>query len=468
MSTLEDLYTSLTNYSSSHRLFDGYYEGTKQIPKLGIAIPPVLQRVCTVVGWPGTCVDVLEERLDFQGWDDDGKFDLEDIYNENSIAAESSMANTDCLLYGIAYIAISTGTGKDEPKALITAESPKHTTGVWNRRTRRLDVAFTRYEDEAGKFTKAALFEENTTTYYRRNSETAPWVVESVDNHKLGRVPVIRLVNRGRAGRREGKSEITRAIRSYTDTAVRTLLGMETNREFNSSPQRYVLGAKERAFTDENGNPIPGWKSIMGSVWNLERDKEWVNDNGGEGLPQVGQFAANPPGPYLEQVRGLSLMVSAETGMPPSYLGFATDNPPSADSIRALEARLVKRSERRIGSWDPGYTEVGQIAALVSTGRLPKRSEIVTSWRDPATPTKAADADRASKLVAAQILPADPQVAREMAGLTPKQIRQLEKDATKAEFKQVLLGGMTNVPPATPAQPVNPASSNGVVVPQQQ
>lgn len=424
--SIDDLYNKINSYTYVNELVGSYYEGEAYVDSLSISVPPTLKHVREVVGWPSTGVDVLEERIDFLGWDDDGVYGLEDIYDANSMDNESSLINIDTLLYGISFASVSTGFD-GEPPAIITAESPLHTTGLWNKRTRRLDEGITRYRDEDGLFTKLAHYEKDKTTYYRRRSESSPWVVDRTDNHKLGRVQLVQQVNRARAGRPGGKSEITRAIRCYTDIAVRTILGMEVNREFYSAPQRYVLGAREDAFTDEQGNPIPGWRAIMGSLWQLSRDEEWSEKSDGksDGLPTVGQFQSNPPGPYLEQVRGLGQLVCAEFGMPPSYLGFSTDNPPSADSIRALEARLVKRAERRQSAWSPSYAEIGQLAALVSTGKLPDRSEIRINWRDAATPTKSADADRAIKLVGAGIIPANSKIAYEMAGLTPRQIKQL-------------------------------------------
>ncbi|MCA1841083.1 MAG: phage portal protein [Actinobacteria bacterium] len=463
MTTVDKLYDLLTEYSSANFKAEQYYEGDVVVDKLNISTPPILNHIKTVIGWPGTCVDVLEERLDFLGWDDDGKFGLEDAFIDNSMDNESSLADLDTLIYGTGFISISTGFN-DLPPAIVTAESPLHTTGLWDRRARRLVEGFTRYADEEGKFTKAVHYELNQTSYYRRDNENSNWVLDRVDKHNLNRLPLVRLVNRGRAGRPGGKSEITKAIRSYTNTAVRTLLGMEVNREFFQAPQRYVLGAKDDAFYGPDGQPIPGWKAIMGSLWNIERDSEWAEhtEYKQDGLPQVGQFPANPPGPYLEQIKGLSLLVSAESGMPPSYLGFATDNPPSADSIRALEARLVKRAERRQSAWTPGYAEVGQVAGMLLNGgkTLPKRSDLQVLWRDASTPTKAADGDRATKLVAATILPPDSQVTYEMAGLTPRQIKRLEKDRTKAQFMQVLTEGLGgNVPTDKPNQPANPADS---------
>ncbi|MFI1798485.1 hypothetical protein ACH427_14200, partial [Streptomyces sp. NPDC020379] len=46
------------------RTLDSYYEGQSRVANLGIAVPPALQAVRTVTGWPRLVVDALDERLD--------------------------------------------------------------------------------------------------------------------------------------------------------------------------------------------------------------------------------------------------------------------------------------------------------------------------------------------------------------------------------------------------------------------
>ena len=75
---------------------------------------------------------------------------------------------------------------------------------------------------------------------------------------------------------------------------------------------------------------------------------------------------------------------------------WTTGNPASADAIRAGEARLVKRAERRQVSFGRAWLEVGRLALLVRDGVVPDSfSSLGTRWRDAATPTRAAAADEA-------------------------------------------------------------------------
>ena len=399
----------------------GYYEGTQPVHQLGISTPPSMRNLDVVAGWGGTAVDVLEERLDWLGWTDDGDLGLDDIYDANSLDVESGMAQLDALIFGCSFVAV--GAGADgEPSPLITPLSPQNTTGIWDARSRRLSAAVSvqAVEDHDWQIDSASLyFPDETVRVEHRNGV---YLVVDRDQHNLGRVPVVKMPNRIRASREAGRSEITRAVRYYTDAAVRTLLGLEVNREFYNAPQRVALGVDEDAFKTAGGSALNPWQAIMGRIWALPRD-----ENGD--IPQVQQMSPSSPAPYLDQVRGYATLLAAEAGIPPQYLGFQTDNPASADAIRAGEARLVKRAERRQVTFGRSWLEVGRLALLIRDGVVPDEfSQVSTRWRDAATPTRAASADEALKLTSSGILPAESQVVMDRIGLTPAEQRTVRRE----------------------------------------
>ncbi|NKW03377.1 hypothetical protein GS922_19155, partial [Rhodococcus hoagii] len=80
--------------SLSNRLKAAYYEGEQRLRKMGFSVPPQQRDLATVVGWSGTAVDVLEERLDWQGWIETGTdFGLRSIYNANDLNVDSGLAS---------------------------------------------------------------------------------------------------------------------------------------------------------------------------------------------------------------------------------------------------------------------------------------------------------------------------------------------------------------------------------------
>jgi hypothetical protein len=419
------LVTQLEGVQRHNTMVAAYYEGRNLAKDLGIAIPPHLRTVETVVGWPGTVVDVLEERLEHNGWivPGNGADDLgiSEIVEANQLNEEFSKGHLDALIYGIAFGVVGSGE-EGEPSTLITVESPTHMTGTWNRRKRALEYALCMTYDEKGKPTGAAFYKPGETIDLAPNG--VGWDIEGRDTHNMPGIPVEPIVNRPRAGDMSGRSEITRAIRAYTDNAVRTVLGMEIAREFFSAPQRYMLGVKESAFQDADGNPLSAWESYIGKILALEADEDGT-------MPQVGSFAASSPEPFVAQLRQLAQLVAAESGMSATYLGIVQDNPASADAIRAADVRLEKRAERRQRIFGAAEGRLMRKALWVRDGKDPGVTPRPI-WRDAGTPTRSAQAQDAVALVTAGILPGDSDVTYERIGLSEADRQRIRADLRRA------------------------------------
>jgi hypothetical protein len=424
---IESLSAKLGAHQYKNYVLEQYYEGKNKLKDLRISIPPQLTAVESVVGWAGTAVDVLEERLDLEGYIGGESLGLNEIFRANELDLESSLGHRDALVYGTGFVVV--GTGSDgEANPLITIESPKKMTAIHDVRTRRLSAALLINSDEHGKPHNASLYLLNETVYliYTKSG----WVEEFRDVHNLGRVPVAALPNNPRSGDPYGRSEITNAVRSYTDSAMRTLLGAEVAREFYSAPQRYILGADSDLFLDADGNALNPWSVYQGRILGVP-----TNEDGQ--MPQVGQFQANSTQPYIEQIRAYAQLLAAETAIPSHYLGFQTDNPASADAIRTMESRLVKRAERRQRQFGRTWLEVARLAIQVRDGltasELPEELDKVRAiWRDPATPTRAAAADEAVKLIQTGVLLPDSEVTYNRIGLTETDKAQLRSEKAVA------------------------------------
>lgn len=451
---LKALEEKVNKYRSVNALRRAYYEGSLWLNKLGFSIPPSMKDFQTVVGWPAIVTDVIEERLKWRGWLDveseTNQIFWDQLYSDNALSTEAPMVHLDSLIYGCGFVSVGTRDPEDpeETRQLIMAEATELTTGVFDPQKRRLVAGVAFRKNDEGDIVRATLYKLNETIYLRRLTANGYWVITDRDQHNLGRLQLIPFINRPTGSRREGRSEITRTICGYTDMGIRTLLGMETNREFFSAPQRYVLNATEKMFRDATGNPIPGWVSLMGQVWGVPRGP---NDEEVE----VGQFDPAPSRPYLEQIQGIAQLVAADGAVPQTYLGFMSDNPASADSIRALESRLIKRSERRITSFDWSWNEVGYVSWIMKE-RSRKRPKLDTDWGNPATPTQQADADVAMKLVSVGILLPDSTVTYNRVGLTKAEQVILKKEKLLNEAKQrqlqrqMMQNGTAGTPGATP------------------
>jgi hypothetical protein len=414
-------------------LRDCYYNGEQIIRDLGIAIPPQLKGLHTVIGWPMIGVDALEQRLDIETWrytnSAGSSQELMDIAEANQLIAESGLAHLDTFIYGRAYAAVGAGDcGTSDCPPLISVESPMDMTVFYNARARHTTSALRLYK--LGDDNAAVLYLPDQTIHVVESS--TGWEVIDRDIHDLGVVPVVRISNRQRTANRVGKSEITASVMSITDAACRTLLGMEVAREFYGAPQRYILGASESAFQDAEGNPLGAWETYIGRVLALERD-----ENGD--IPTVGTFAAYDPSAYTKIVDLYARIMATQLGLPPHYLGYATDNPASADAIRSTEAQLIKRAERKQTMLSSAWAQIFRLSLLIQTGDIPDRAkQIETVWRNPATPTIAAQTDAAVKLVQAGVLPPDSDVTLEMVGLTESQRQRVKTDRARSQAREQL------------------------------
>jgi hypothetical protein len=445
---IERLIQKLAKHHLGNEVKESYYEGKQRLKDLNISIPPTLKLVNSVVGWAGTAVDVLEERLDFEGYIGGDAFGLNEIYRANELDLESGLGHKDALVYGTGFVVVGKGmAGEADP--LITIESPQKMTAIYDMRTRRIAAALLVDSDDAGDITRGSLYLADQTIFFERVNNKIYEVYRDV--HQLGRVPVAPLINNPRSGDPYGRSEITRAVRSYTDSAMRTLLGAEVAREFYSSPQRFILGAEEDIFQDKDGNPLNPWSVIQGRVLGVP-----FNDDD-KVMPQVGQFSANSPAPYFDQIRAYAQLIAAETAIPASYLGYQTDNPSSADAIRQMEARLIKRAERRQKQFGRTWSEVAKLALLVRDGSIPAEAvNIRPIWRDASTPTRAASADEAVKLISAGVLLPDSEITYARIGLSESD-RQIIKAEKKLAATNSLIG---NLAAAAQQAQTNPQVAN--------
>lgn len=443
------------------QLRDCYFNGEQLVRDLGISIPPQLKGLHTVIGWPRVGVESLEERLDLEAfrWADGAdSTELTEIAEANDLFDESSLAHTDALVFGREYLAVGSGDcGTDDCPPLISVESPLDMTLMWDARL-RIGTAALR-ECAADTYIESGPEERMLVLYLPDQTVTAMptssggWEVVDRDMHGLGIVPVVRLANRQRTADRVGRSEITSDVMSITDAACRRLMGIEVAAEFFGAPQRYILGASESAFQDAEGNAKSAWETYIGRMLALERDEDG-------NIPEVGQFSAHDPSGQTKIIDMYARIMSSQMSVAPHVLGYSSDNPASADAIRFADNRQVKKAERRIRRLGAGWQQAMRLALWVRDGEPPDRSRrIETVWRNPATPTLAAQVDATVKLVQAGVLPADSDVTLEMAGFTETQRQRIAADRRRSTGRagsSALLDRLAEIgsnAPAVSAQP---------------
>ena len=398
---------------------DAYYDGEQRLEQLGYAVPDDLREFTTIVAWPGTYVDTLVDRETVTGFRLPGQSETDDglweLWQANDLESESVLARIDRKVFGRGYYCIGTND-EDNDLPLITVDSPLQMTHEWSNRQRTTTAAARFYVDDSGpKRTRhATLYMPDATVWVVM--ENGRWTEVDRDDHELGRVPVVPLLGKQRTHDRYGVSSMLRLI-SLTDAAARALTNAQVATEVMALPQRYAAGLDPKDFKDpETGESLTTWEAYFGAVWSS------VNKDA-----NFGQFDAADLSNFTKIVSHYAQLSAGITGLPMRYFGQLSDNPPSADGIRADESRLVKAAENdNVGEAD-ALEDVMTIADRFRNGDWnTDMRRLETQHRDPSTPTVAQAADAAVKKYEAGIT-SKRQTRRDLQ-YTPTQISTMEQD----------------------------------------
>lgn len=435
-SLLTGLAFRLTTQSVYSSLRYAYYDGLQRMQNMGISVPPQLAGVRTVVDWPRICVDPLVQRAIPDGFRLAGATDVDDEllvhWNANDMDAEAPLAFLDALVTGRGYMIVGS-PDEDGDSPLVTVESPSNLALTWDPRTRRVTAAYQAYEAE-GVFRSVLYLPDQTVSMSRY--ESAQWAIDDRDEHGFGEVPVVRFPNRQRTTDREGRSEITAPIMNTTDSACRSLLGMEIAREVYSIPRLAILGASESDFVDAAGQPKTAIDMAMNKILALERDEEG-------NIPTLTQLTAFDPAVFTRIIDEHAQLMSSYTGFPPSYFGqVSTANPASADAIRVAENGLVRRAEQVQGQFSGPLRQVMKLVWRFAHGAdadVPEEiKRMSVDWKPAATQTPAATTDAVAKQIQVGAIPATSDVTLSRLGYSAVERERLDIDRKVDVGAQVL------------------------------
>ena len=174
---------------------------------------------------------------------------------------------------------------------------------------------------------------------------------------------LVPIIYKPSAKRPFGHSRISRSCMDITQSALRTLKRAEVSAEFYSFPQKYITGL------DPNAEQMDKLKATMSSF--LQFDKDEDGDK-----PTLGQFSQQSMTPYTEQLKMLASLFAGETGLTLDDLGFATDNPSSAEAIKASHETLRLMARKAQRDFSVGFRNTGFLACCVRDNMEYKRNEI--------------------------------------------------------------------------------------------
>jgi hypothetical protein len=397
-------------------------------PEIFREIGDRLQQV--VVAWPQLVVDSVEERLDPEGFrlpdQDKGDDELWRVWQENNADENSQLGRVDALVMKRSFVCV--GANEDDPDTpLVTFESPLEMFADVDPRNRRVRAALRRWVDpeaspslpsaptnviNGGGVLYSTLYLPDRTQW-RENG-----VVVDEDVHNLGVVPVVPVVNRARTADWLGRSELS-PILPLAHAANKISTDMMVAAEFVALPLRGIFGIGPQDLEDQAGNKLTALQAMLGRLLTLQDE---------EGTAKMFEFQSANLANFHETINQLARLVASIAGLPPHYLGLTTENPPSADSIRSAEMRLVKRAERKQVPFGGAYEQTMRLVKRLQDGDWdPRYKRLETIWRDPSTPTIAQKADAAVKLnnLPKPIVPM--RQTREDLGYTDAQITRMEE-----------------------------------------
>ena len=236
---------------------------------------------------------------------------------------------------------------KDGGEVKLQVIDGGNATGIMDPNTMMLKEGYAVLErDISGKTLAEAHFIKGSTIIYRNG------VLADIYNNSAPYPLLVPIVNRPDAKRPFGHSRISRACMSIVNAAIRTAKRSEIAAEFYSYPQKYISGLSQDATMMDK------WKATMSSMLAVE-----VDENGNK--PTLGQFQQASMSPHTEQLRMFAGLFAGETGLTLDDLGFPSQNPSSAEAIKAAHENLRLTARKAQRDFSIGLLNAGYLAACV-------------------------------------------------------------------------------------------------------
>lgn len=396
----------LEQSTARHALLDSYYEGRQPLsflaPEAKTALGDRFGRMASNV--PRLAVTALAERLRVTG------FTGADVWGDwiaNDLDQTSGIAHREALALGTAFVIV---WARPDGSPRVSVESARQVAVATDPGTRHITAALKRWE--TATTTEAVLYEADKITRLRApgiGATTTGFATVETINNPLGMVPVVALRNGDRL-LSSGASEID-DLMPLVDALNKSLADMMVTSEYVGRPRRWATGIElEEDESGEAVNPIP------------EGNRAMISEN-----PEAkfGQLNAADLGGYEAAVRVILGQIMAVSALPAHYVGVFTDNPASADALRASEASLTARAEARQATFGRSWEDVARLIVGVREHVDPTSVDVRVRWADAATRSVAQEADAIVKLHGAGLLPASAALSR--LGYTTDEITEINR-----------------------------------------
>ena len=429
MTLLNDLLQRLNQPAARYAELDRYYSGTQPLAFLSPEAKQALGNRFGVMAsnLPRLAVTALAERLRVTGFSGDP--DLWDEWIRNDLDQTSGIAHREALLLGDSYV-IVWADQFGRPK--VTVESAKQVAVLTDPGSREVYAAIKRWEDPNTNTTEAVMYLRDVIVRLRAEQRGAVAngfkTVDEIAN-PLGVVPVVNLRNTDRIVGEWGVSEVD-DLKPLVDALNKSLADMMVTSEYVGRPRRWATGIEliEEPVVDDNGDPVldGDGQPVLTEINPIpEGHRAMISENADA---KFGQLNAADLAGYEASVRVILGQIMAVSTLPAHYVGVFTDNPASADALRAAEASLTARAEARQAQFGRSWEQVARLMLAVRDGRDPALVDPVrVHWADAATRSVAQEADAVVKLYQAGLLPQGYALAK--LGYSEDEIAKVTGDA---------------------------------------
>lgn len=321
-----------------------HYEMKHVARDMRISTPPQLIHMTETLGWCAKAVDCLADRLVFREFKDDN-FAINEIYQMNNPDVLFDSAILSAMITSCCFIYISPDeTGYPRMQVI----DGRNATGEIDPITGLLTEGYAILQRDPENDTPVmeAYFTPNQIAYFQKGK------IYMVLRHKVPYPLLVPIIFRPDEKRPFGHSRISRACMSIVDAALRTVKRSEISAEFYSFPQRWATNLAQ------DHDPMDSWQAAMSAMLVFEKDDEGQH-------PIFGQFAQGSMQPHIDQFRMFASQFAGETGLTMDDLGFPTENPSSAEAIKAAHENLRLTARKAQRTFGTGFLNAGMLAACL-------------------------------------------------------------------------------------------------------
>ena len=438
---LDDLAQVYQYHQAKNAVKDRYYEGHVGLAdvNLGIALPQGLRHLEVGCSWGAKAVDVLAARSMFDGFVGSGQAveAMTEITAGNRLLAEYAKACRDELKYGCVFATLSA-----DPvlKCRIRFHSPATAAALWSGEKGRIDCGLAIIDtvpDEKDNGTwrpsLVNLYTDDAVVVLR--GAQGRWGAQR-HPHKMGRPLMEPLVWNATSDKPFGRSRLKRSVRALIDDYVRIAVNATIALEFDTTPQKYLLGVTDEQYDAIMSNKF---KQYIGSIL-----ASTSNPDTGEN-PVFGQLAQGSLTPHVEKMRLTATQFSAATGLTVADVGIVNDaNPTSSDAILAQSQTLVLLAQQlNAGNGDALKNMARMAQAILRNVALDELTDeerdIMAHFKNPAMPSVAVTTDAAIKIASARQEFASTDTFLEMIGFDQADIRRINAQEQRVRGQRVLL-----------------------------